>query len=44
MIRHALISACDAAIITMFAACVLAYAFRWPLCVLLAASIIAKAL
>lgn len=44
MIRHALISACDAAIITMFAACVLAYVFRWQILIAFAVVILARAL
>lgn len=43
-LRQALISACDAAIITMMLSAGLAYVFRWPIAVVAAVSILAKVL
>jgi len=44
MIRAALISACDAAILTMALCAGLVYVFRWPLVVIWAVATLAKAL
>lgn len=44
MIRRAVVSALDAAIITMMLAAGLAYVFRWPLVVIWAVTMICMAL